>query len=1273
MRSMKTYKPLQLILLSLTFLSLSGCMPDSFTKFNEDPPVSSQGAGAAPAPTPTPPPVTAPSDCSYNESKVGDRIVNLPVGSTLDPGDIVVHAITGFIDNYSISPALPAGMSLNSITGEISGTPAVYTPETTYIVTASNAAGSTGCTIIMTNLNAPTGLRVEGQPKVVLTVVSAAPFFVGGQISSAGGGVATIEQIEGNRIIAQVTAGSFTEVAPNNDVDPGPVYLAPATTVIDEVNYTINQKVKVASSAGFIPGSLIGSSLGHYGVVLETVSATEFTIGILSGSFNEGDSLDDTYPYAAEADVVQEISFIYGPGEEIDLRPVLATGEEYQFKILPDEVLPEAFDGFNQDFGYVQGSQNGSDLYTFTLQVENAVGTDITTFAVGPEESAPQNMNFSQTLLLNVGSTAAFQVGDEVSSDDPGAGGGGGSATVLKVIDATNLYVFLHYGFFNTGEAIDNVFPFGGEKTFVNSALPVNAVLHVGDGQGASFGRKGFISAVGNAARGLVAHVDPSDVTEDVIYAFTYEGSFVVGDATPLTVDDEENYLAAAATVSNIEATNLRLRVNSVASFEKGSQITDAAGSAGHVMDIDSTNLDLYVEVNNQGFDYNNAVDDIDNFNPYAAVATDITQVSPDNTFYLYRNVRTRLNAFLRKGSSPIWTISPALPEGLELDVDYGHITGTPTKSSSKKVYVVTATNLIDGNVNTETFTFSMQVLDHFTITNETPGATSYILHKEGRKNGSSQCTITRDQILGSDQSVKDIVCRLEGEEQDLVQHGLTIQINSSAGLCQFVKHSPYTFNVRSVTPTTAHTVVHVNGLANGADCVPPGMDTPAGGPTETPCNSNYTQRVGMPYNCDTGGYVLRQILWSGGATGLPCTIAVADSDTLTTCDGNPRLCRDGALKGMEIGLGNVFNHQDFDSVSTASSEGLLQNYAYKSPMEDTDFGSIKKLVNYVGNNSCAEASAGTAQGYLYGALNWDLYPTAGTSVTPAIPVGSPPETVGAFIGTIDFPAQTAASSQVDRSTISTPADYTGSIKPGDFIAIAWGSQGGIGKHKVLSISATQIVFMNGLDFRYSVGGALYDGPYNLYYDLHTDPFKGNFTNPYYVYECKDAADDTIARIRLQVREWDRNFNETSDIDILSQAATGTVSTSVGTNALTGAGTLFSTELQVNQMFRVGNQVNYVTVINNDTSLDMRDNSPATIVGQTLYSRPLLMDAGDSIDLFLQFYNDYPDWDDRNSSIDPTSFRGRFPYKNSCDVGAPISDPASRDYFYDFQDAFLKI
>lgn len=51
--------------------------------------------------------------------------------------------MTGTVTSYSVNPALPAGLSLNTTTGVISGTPTTAAAWNNYIITATNASGST--------------------------------------------------------------------------------------------------------------------------------------------------------------------------------------------------------------------------------------------------------------------------------------------------------------------------------------------------------------------------------------------------------------------------------------------------------------------------------------------------------------------------------------------------------------------------------------------------------------------------------------------------------------------------------------------------------------------------------------------------------------------------------------------------------------------------------------------------------------------------------------------------------------------------------------------------------------------------------------------------------------------------------------------------------------------------------------------------------------------------------------------------------------------------
>jgi hypothetical protein len=64
---------------------------------------------------------------------------------------------TGQVTRYTVSPALPAGLSVNGVNGTIAGTPTAAAAQATYTITASNSAGSTTVSVvIVVNPTAPT-------------------------------------------------------------------------------------------------------------------------------------------------------------------------------------------------------------------------------------------------------------------------------------------------------------------------------------------------------------------------------------------------------------------------------------------------------------------------------------------------------------------------------------------------------------------------------------------------------------------------------------------------------------------------------------------------------------------------------------------------------------------------------------------------------------------------------------------------------------------------------------------------------------------------------------------------------------------------------------------------------------------------------------------------------------------------------------------------------------------------------------------------------------
>lgn len=85
--------------------------------------------------------------------------ISYPVGAPIQP--LSPYLSVG--DRYSISPTLPPGLSLDSLTGVLSGIPTQASPETEYTVKASNSLGSTTTKVQFVIVN-PSPVSVRKAP-----------------------------------------------------------------------------------------------------------------------------------------------------------------------------------------------------------------------------------------------------------------------------------------------------------------------------------------------------------------------------------------------------------------------------------------------------------------------------------------------------------------------------------------------------------------------------------------------------------------------------------------------------------------------------------------------------------------------------------------------------------------------------------------------------------------------------------------------------------------------------------------------------------------------------------------------------------------------------------------------------------------------------------------------------------------------------------------------------------------------------------------------------
>ena len=113
--------------------------------------------------------ITAPSGLSYPSPQTA------VAGTAITP---VNPTVTGTVSSYSVTPALPAGLTLNATTGLISGTPGAATPAATYTITAQNAGGTTTFVLTLTVNPATTAALEPGAATTIGTGQSISLFFV---------------------------------------------------------------------------------------------------------------------------------------------------------------------------------------------------------------------------------------------------------------------------------------------------------------------------------------------------------------------------------------------------------------------------------------------------------------------------------------------------------------------------------------------------------------------------------------------------------------------------------------------------------------------------------------------------------------------------------------------------------------------------------------------------------------------------------------------------------------------------------------------------------------------------------------------------------------------------------------------------------------------------------------------------------------------------------------------------------------------------------------
>ena len=329
----------------------------------------------------------------------------------------------GAITTYSVSPALPPGLSLNTSTGAITGTPTQALGTNNYIITGSNTNGSTSVALVLTVRVAAPAIFNYSQPNVTYTksttifnnspsviensgttyaitpdinaltglIFNSSNGIISGTptaISSSTNYIVTASNISGSRstnLTIQVRDAapaslSFTNnlaIYTNNALITNNV---PTTTGGTPLTYSIAP----ALPAGLIFNTQTGVISGTPQVV---TPATTYNITAANGTGNTSVNIIITVKIAPPAQITYSNNpAVYSPGVAITSNtPSFLGGAPTSYTIVPS--LPSGLI-FNPNTGIISGTPNAvSPATNYTVTATNSSGT-----------SSINNLNIAITL-----------------------------------------------------------------------------------------------------------------------------------------------------------------------------------------------------------------------------------------------------------------------------------------------------------------------------------------------------------------------------------------------------------------------------------------------------------------------------------------------------------------------------------------------------------------------------------------------------------------------------------------------------------------------------------------------------------------------------------------------------------------------------------------------------------------------------------------------------------------------------------------------------------
>ena len=671
---------------------------------------------------------------------------------------------------YSISPALPSGLIIDPITGDITGTPAAGIASTvaTYTITSTNAYGSsTASTTIQVqgppsnisyggNLSFPVNVAIGGSGAVPTVVSSpAANFSISPGLPSGLSFNTSTGAITGTPTNMQ-SATSYTVSAFNGIGNPTTVTFTISVTAFPILSYTTPQNLPVGQaitnivptvynsptsysiSPSLFAGLSFNTSTGVIsGTPTQIEALTTFTVTAVNGFGTGTTTLDIAAGYAPSAYSYSLVSTNFPTGTAISpISPSITGGTSaVTYSISPG--LPAGL-SLNPSTGIITGTPTAAvSQSSYTLTASNSFGSTTTTLNIATG-IPPTSLTIPGPLVLTAG-VAMSPVNPSISagsgsltytvspnlpgglSINPTTGAITGTPTVGTSVASATYTVTASSVFGSTTQTINIAvqgpptgLSFGNISRPINatftSALPtvtatpaptysVSPSLPSGLSLNTATGQ---ISGTPTATQAATTYmltanngINPSAsttftiiLTAAPVISYIQPAGYLVGTAIS-TLNPSVSGSVTTWSISPIvlpagltfNATNGQISGTPTASFASQAFTVSATNSSGTGTSI-----------------FNLVVNQIPSGLSYGGMLSPRLGVAITNTGYL-----PSVAAF----PSPTYSISPGLPSGLSFNTSTGAITGTPTALMSPTSYTVTATN----TVGSTTYPLVLQVV----------------------------------------------------------------------------------------------------------------------------------------------------------------------------------------------------------------------------------------------------------------------------------------------------------------------------------------------------------------------------------------------------------------------------------------------------------------------------------------------------------------------------------------------------------------------------------